>query len=184
MPRKGWKYFHSSVIKNSSSSSSSTSWPLLFSAPSLASSRTLLTSFLLSFHYPALFWLSRFRIPTHGIPTCLLDRRKNSWPVIIHSYFILTHAHKHTHTHTVTWGGNKLMEWAVLFYYLWRKVYCFLLQRVELIYWYIPKRPNVIDLPLSDQSGEICVFSTDVVWQAEHICVCVCRCNFPPCVPN
>lgn len=51
--------------------------------------------------------------------TAYQPAQSNSWPAIIHSYFIYTHPHPHR--------GNKLMEGALLFHYLWRKVYCFVL---------------------------------------------------------
>lgn len=127
--------------------------PLHSSVSSSSSSRTLLTSFFphsvtqRSFDFPgSAFLCTAYR------PACWSAGR-------IPGLWLSTHISFCTHTRTHTYkGGNKLMEWAVLSYYLWRKVYCFLLQRVELIYWHIPKCPNAIDLLLSDQSGEICVF--------------------------
>lgn len=55
------------------------------------------------------------------------------YPLIFHSRtdtHSLTHKRVCTHTHSQAAGCNKLKEWAVLFYCLWRKVYCFLFQGV------------------------------------------------------
>ncbi len=182
IPQKGWECFHSSVIKNLPTSFLLSSFPpptpspllghSFFPLPRSRPSSTLLTSFVIFPLIPLPNIVLTFQVPHSSarhtdLPAGLPEE------FLACDYPLIFHLHTHTHAHTPS-GGNKLMEWAVLFYYLWRKVYCFLLQGVELIYWHIPKCPNAIDLLLSDQSGEICVFLTDAVWQAEHVCVCVC----------
>lgn len=70
-------------------------------------------------HIPLSNIVLTFQVPHSSGQHTNLPSQKNSWPAIIHSYFIYTHPHPHR--------GNKLMEGTLLFHYLWRKVYCFVL---------------------------------------------------------